>query len=285
MRYDRLLEGKVAVITSGAHGMGRFVSMKYARHGAVCIINGQDPSGEETAEKLRAIAPGSCFIQCDMSQKDSVDAFIRKVLERTDRIDQLTNVVGINQSDRADLVVDERFDYTQAVNLYGILRLTSGFWSALQKARGNIVLISTIHSGSTFNLMGAYASSKSATNAFARAVAAEGAPYGIRANVVCPGGIYTGSGEHYFQLKNDPDKLLEYGLRSESSHPDFGSGSSADIANTCLFLASDMARHITGATIYADGGATCQSHRFTGFRLPQDYIQLWRRFMLDRYDE
>ncbi|HZJ58296.1 MAG TPA: SDR family oxidoreductase [Clostridia bacterium] len=285
MKYNRLLEGKVAVITSGAHGMGKHVSVAYARHGAVCIINGRNPSGVETGEMLNEISPGSCFIRCDMSKREDVESFIRQVLERTDRVDNVTNVVGINQSDLTDQVVDERFEYTQQVNLYGIIRLARGFWPALQETRGNVVLISTIHSGPTYGKNSAYASSKSATNAFARALAVEGAQYGIRGNVVCPGGIYSGfMREMYFKFKDDPEKLLQLGIRGQFGHPDYGSGSSNDIANACLFLASDMAKHVTGATIMSDGGATFQSHEFRDIRIPPDYMELWGKFMQDRYE-
>jgi 3-oxoacyl-[acyl-carrier protein] reductase len=285
LKYNRLLEGKVAVITSGAHGMGKHVAVWYARHGAICFINGRDPSGVETGEMLNEISPGSCFIRCDMSKREDVESFINQVLERTDRIDNVTNVVGINRSDLTDQVDDERFEYTQQVNLYGIIRLARGFWSSLKKTRGNFILISTIHSGATFGKNSAYASSKSATNAFARALAVEGAQYGIRANVVCPGGIYSSrQQEGYFELKNDIEKLTDIGMRGEGGHPDYGSGSSNDIANACLFLASDMAAHVTGAAIMSDGGATFQSHKFRDFRTPSDYRDLWREFMLDRYE-
>ncbi len=283
MRYDRLLEGRTAIITSGAHGMGKHASVAYARHGATCIINGRDPSGEKTAEMLREISPGSCFIQCDMSEREDVASFIRQVLERTDRIDNVTNVVGINRSDLTDQVDDERFEYTQQVNLHGIIRLARGFWPSLQKSAGNVVLISTIHSGSTYGKNSAYASSKSATNAFAIALAAEGRPCGIRANVICPGGIYSGTGEDYHKIRDDPEKLLEW-RAEESYHPDYGAGSSNDIANACLFLASDMSAHVSGAVIMADGGATFQSHKFRDIRYPPDAIQLWLEFMKDRYD-
>lgn len=265
--------------------MGKHVSVNFARHGAICVINGRSPSGVETGELLDGISPGSSFIQCDMSKREDVEAFIEKTLERYGRIDSFVNVVGINSSDITEKVDDDRFAYTQEVNLRGVIRMVRGFWPSLKETRGNIILISTIHSGPSFGKNSAYASSKSATNAFTRALAVEGGPHGIRANVVCPGGIFSGNQmEFYHSIKSDPDKLAEVGMRGAVGHPDYGSGSSNDIANACLFLASHMASHVTGATIMSDGGATFQSHEFRNIQIPSNYEELWRIFMEDRYE-
>jgi len=204
------LEGKVAVVTSGAHGMGYYVSRYLAQHGAICIINGRDPHGEESAKVLRETSPDSTFIHCDMSKKDDVDSFIEKALAYAGHVDVVANVVGINTSDFSDKVDDERFEYTQQVNLYGVIHLARGFLPGMIKAGGgSFAHISTIHSVTAMSHNSAYASSKSAINNFSGALAADYGKYGIRSNVICPGGIYSADWENKYnnEIKNDPEKL------------------------------------------------------------------------------
>jgi NAD(P)-dependent dehydrogenase (short-subunit alcohol dehydrogenase family) len=284
MNYDRLLEGKTALVTSGAHGMGKYIAKVFIRHGATCVINGMNPSGEETAAEFRKEAPGSFFLRCDMSRKEEVARFIDEVKKRAGHIDIIVNNVGINRSEFSGSVTDANFEYTQQVNLHGAIRMVRGFLPFLRKTGGAIVHISTIHSVLGMPPNTAYASSKSAINAFSGAIAADYASYGIRSNVINPGGIYTGNRDELLaEIGDDRDKLTKMGIRGDFGQPDYGAGSAYDIANTALFLASDMGRRINGEVINVDGGAVIVGHRFYDRRLPPDQDELWYRHMLTRY--
>ncbi len=282
MDYGRLLKGKVAVITSGAHGMGNAIAKLFAQHGAVCAINGMRDSGEESAVELRKVSPKSFFVRCDMSKKDETENFIAEVLSRVGTVDIVVNNVGINHNGLIEKITDEDFEYTQQVNLHGVLRMARGFLPKMNSG-GSLIHISTIHSVAGLVSFTSYASSKSAINAFSGALAAEYGQFGIRSNVVCPGGVYTRDAEKRLrEVMDDDDTLVEWGIGGEGGHPDYGCGSVKDIANACLFLASDMARYVTGAVVMSDGGASYQAHHFRQRRIPPDSRRLWLEFMRDR---
>jgi NAD(P)-dependent dehydrogenase (short-subunit alcohol dehydrogenase family) len=287
MNYARLLEGKVAVITSGGHGMGKCIAKVFARHGAICAINGMNPKGELTAEWLRVDSPGSFFTQCDMSVPSEVHSFTGAVLERAGGADIVVNNVGINRSQHSTNVDDADFDYTQQVNLFGAMRLARGFLPSMTaRGGGAFVHISTIHSRVAIPDNTAYASSKSALNGFSVALAAEYARYGIRSNVICPGGIYTRNTDvKLAEIIDDDEKLLYKAYRGERGQPDYGAGSAYDIAHSALFLASEMARSVTGAVILSDGGTVLQSHPFAERRIPPKPMsdKLWLEVMRTRY--
>ena len=287
MNYARLLENKVAVITSGGHGMGKYIAKVFARHGALCVINGMNPAGEETAEELRADAPGSFFVQCDMSMAADVKHFIDVVNERAGGADIVINNVGINRSQPSASVDDADFEYTQQVNLYGVMRLARGFLpSMMERGGGSFVHISTVHSRIAIPGNTAYASSKSAINGFSIALAAEYAHRGIRSNVICPGGVFTGKSDVRFaQMIHDDAKLLAEASRGERGQPDYGVGSPYDIAHAALYLSSDMARRVTGAVVMADGGTVLQSHAFATRNIPpkSDSDRLWLAVMRNRF--
>ena len=284
INYDKLLDGKTAIITSGAHGMGKYIAKTFVRHGAACIINGMNPEGEKTAEELRRSAPASFFLRCDMSSKDDVRRFVDEVKRRADRIDIIINNVGINRSEFSGGVTDANFDYTQQVNLHGAIRIVRGFLPQLKLNGGAIVHISTIHSVLGMPPNTAYASSKSAMNAFSGAFAAEYARYGIRSNVINPGGIFTRNWDEILEkIGDNRERLLDMGKRGELFQPDYGGGSAYDIANTALFLVSDMSRRINGAVVNVDGGAVTIGHRFYDRKLPPDHDDMWYKHMLTRY--
>ena len=284
INYDKLLEGRTALITSGAHGMGKYIAKTFVRHGATCVINGMNPEGEKTAEELRRDAPASFFLRCDMSLKEDTQRFIEEVKKRAKSIDIIVNNVGINRSEFSGEVTDANFDYTRQVNLHGALRIVRGFLPQLKKTGGAIVHISTIHSVLGMPPNTAYASSKSALNAFSGAIAAEYAHYGIRSNVINPGFIFTGQWDTTFsEIGDDRTRLLEIAQRGEYGQPDYGGGSAYDIANTALFLVSEMSRRVNGAVINVDGGAVVIGHRFYDRRLPPDHDELLYKHMLTRF--
>jgi len=284
MNYDRLLSGKTAVITSGAHGMGKYIAKVFARHGALCIINGKNPNGEETAVMLREVSPGSIFIRCDMSQRDDMECFIEKALLHAGRIDIVVNNVGINLNEFIEKIDDGPFEETQQVNLRGVIRTARGFIpSMITNGGGVFIHVSTVHSEAGILRNSAYASSKSAINSFSRGLAREFAHKGIRSNVISPGGFLTRNSDEIFEaIKDDNEQLMKHARSADEGQPAYGPGSAYDMGNTALFLASDMSRHITGATIMSDGGTMLQSQPIK-YRKPPDTDDIWLKVMKNRF--
>ena len=289
INYGRMLEGKNAVVTSGAHGMGRYTAEVLAMHGAKVAICGRDPSGEERGVELAKMSPGSFFIKCDLSKRDETDSFIKETLRRMGTVHVVSDVVGINRYELIADVTEENYDTVQNVNIFGAMRLARGFIPGMIKAGGgSFVHISTVHSEVGIPGNTSYASSKAAVNAFSCQLAASYGKYNVRSNVIAPGGIHS-TGEHtkYFneQLPRDHERLSRMAKGSGGGSPDFGSGSSYDIANTTLFLLSEMSRKVTGAVVMVDGGCVSQSHNIRKYRNPEDIDEIWTEFFMGRFKQ
>jgi len=264
--------------------MGKYIARVFAKHGALCVINGMDASGEDTAEELRVMSPGSFFVRCDMSDAQDVKNFTDTVLERCGMVDIVVNNVGINRSDPTCAIDNERFEYTQQVNLRSILRLARAFLPGMLNRGGVFLHISSIHSQVAVPNNTAYASSKSGMEAFSRALAARYGSLGIRSNVICPGGIFTGGMDKVIAgLGADEACYRELRAHCERRQPDYGNGSPYDIAHTALFLCSRMGSRVNGATVMVDGGAVKQAHVFYERRLPPDCEERWRQTLLNKF--
>jgi len=286
IKYSGLLEGKNAVVTSGAHGMGRHVAEVLAQQGARVAINGLNPSGVESGENLNKISPGSFFVQCDMSQPEAVDNFIGETLKRMGHVDVVANVVGINLNEDIDQVKDDRFGKTQQVNIRGAIRLSRAFTPGMIKAGGGaFVHISTVHSIVGIPKNTAYASSKAAINAFSCAFAAAYAKYNVRSNVICPGGINSKIEGYFEALGDDPEKIKRQIAYNSPGQFDYGHGSVYDIANSTLYLLSDMSRKVTGQILLVDGGCILQSHNVNEYRVPEEYEDIWYNVLMGRFKQ
>ena len=284
MNYDKLLEGKIAVITSGANGMGKYIAKVFARHGALCIINGKRASGDKTAEELRKISPGSIFIQCDMALREDVEQFIEKSLSHAGHVDIVVNNVGINLNEFIEKIDDKPFEEAQQVNIRGVIRTARGFIpSMIKNCGGNFIHVSSVHSEAGIFRNSAYASSKSAINSFSRGLAREFAAYGIRSNTIVPGGFLTRNNDEIFEaIKDDKEQLMKHARAADEGQPAYGPGSVYDMGNAALFLASDMSRFITGSTIMSDGGTLLQ-YQPIKYRIPHDSDALWLEVMQNRF--
>ena len=288
LNYDKLLEGKNAVVTSGAHGMGKYIAKVFARHGARVAINGLksgSEGGDESAEALCKMTPGSFFKQCDMSKREDVESFIAEVLERFGHVDAVVNNCGINLNEPIEKLDDERYDRTIQVNIRGVIRMARGFIPGMIKAGGGtFVHISSVHSVSGIPFNFAYASSKAAINGFSGALAADYAKYNIRSNVINPGGIYSGNNDVILpEMLKNPKETLRQVEYFHNSQPDYAAGSSYDIGNTSLFLSCDMSRMVTGAVIMVDGAGVLQSQALRNRRIPPDSDELWLEHLGNRY--
>ena len=108
---------------------------------------------------------------------------------------------------------------------------------------------------------------------------------GVRSNVICPGGIFTGGMDQVIAgLPADERRYRELREHCERRQPDYGNGTPYDIAHTARFLCSQMGRGVNGATVFVDGGAAKQAHAFVERKIPPDHEALWRETLLGRFD-
>lgn len=282
--YSKLLEGKKALITSGAHGMGYAIAKVFVKQGADVAVCGRSPTGVESEEKLRQVRPGtdSFFFQCDMADGDDVDAFCAETLKRFGHVDIIVNNVGINMREPVWDITFEKFDTVQATNFRGIVRINNNILpSMIERGEGGSVIhISTVHSLATLGLMGSYVASKGAMNAFSRLMAVELGEYGIRSNVVAPGGVFTMPSINNIKewMRNNPGKSYKDEMRPvnpQGGDALLGPGHAEDIAHACLYLASDMGKYVSGSKLMVDGGASYQAHKSVEpFPVPDYYEEM-----------
>ncbi|GIW43091.1 MAG: 2,5-dichloro-2,5-cyclohexadiene-1,4-diol dehydrogenase [Candidatus Binatia bacterium] len=248
------LEGKVAVITGGASGIGRATALRFLAEGArVLVADYNAETGEETLALARERGFGEqvAFRRTDVAQEVQVEAAVRSAVDRWGRLDCIFNNAGVGGAfgPITDITVED-WDYTFAVLVRGVF-LGIKHAARIFKRQGQGGTI--INTASIAGLSGgdgpqAYSAAKAAVINLTRSAAIELAPDRIRVNAICPGGILTP-----LLHRGNPEAVRNF---LEKFQPWPEAGEPEYIASVALFLASDESRFVTGAAIVADGGAT-----------------------------
>jgi NAD(P)-dependent dehydrogenase (short-subunit alcohol dehydrogenase family) len=250
------LEGKIAIVTGAAQGMGRAVAKKFVYEGAVVIpVDLREDklkalAGELDDNKTEIYKPGAgTMIQiCDISAEAQVWTMVNTVMERYGRIDILVNCAGIMYPTVFHNMKVEEWDRVMAVNLRGTFLTMKEVYPHMMKQGGGCMVNFSSTAGRTVSTLGGahYTASKHGVIGLTRAVAEEGGPYGIRVNAVCPGLIDT---EMVRDTVNE-EAVKEF----EKSFPIRRLGTPEEVAELVLFLVSDRAKYITGAAVNISGG-------------------------------
>lgn len=238
------LEGKVAIITGAASGMGAAMVELFCNEGAKVVA--ADISGRQS-ELARQIGPSCISVQADVSVSADVQAMAREAVDSFGRLDILCNNAGIQGAiaPTADHKEDD-FDRTVSVNMRGVfLGMKYAIPHMLAAGGGSIVNTSSMAAMVAFPMLPGYVGSKGGVNALTRVTAAEYAAQGIRVNAIAPGAIDTG------MTKDLPPAYLEGAVKGTLMGR---IGRPVEIANAALFLASDEASFITGIVLPVDGG-------------------------------
>lgn len=236
----RLLEGKVAVITGGSRGLGQSMSELFADEGAKVVAL---DLGELTYENENVE-----FMELDVTDGEACEKVFNQIVEKYGKIDVLVNNAGITQDALTRKMTDEQWDKVVDVNLNGVFNLTRHIGPHMsEQGKGSIVNISSVV-GTYGNIGQAnYAATKGAVVSLGKTWAKEFAMKGadVRVNTIAPGYTMTDI------LKTVPEELLEKFAKMTMLNR---LGEPEEIANTALFLASDMSSYVTGQLIAADGG-------------------------------
>ena len=241
---DRL-QGKVAIVTGAAHGIGRAIAERYGAEGATVVVADVDAQGAEAvAAGIRGSGGSAVAMLTDVSRKESVDRLYDETLERFGTVDVVVNNAGLTNTERHFLEGDEAWwDRIHAVNLKGTF--LSGLRAAQHMARhGGGTIINVSSGGATRAHRGnaAYDATKGGIEALTRAMAVDLAPYGIRVNALIPGAIDTKGMPT--EAKAERGKAIPMGRMGEPE----------DMTGAAVFLASDDAAYVTGQMIAVDGG-------------------------------
>jgi NAD(P)-dependent dehydrogenase (short-subunit alcohol dehydrogenase family) len=247
MRFD----GKIAIVTGGALGMGRATALAFLREGARVVVGDVD----EAAGKSLAQEAGDrlVFQPCDMSQEADVEALVATAVKRFDRLDAMFNNAGIEQPvTPSHELTEELFDQVISINLKGVFfGCKHAIRAMLQNGGGAIVNNSSVSAFANVGGNLSYASSKGGIMSMTRVLAIEYATRGIRVNAVNPGVIDTGMNQRNLDLAADP-AAVEAKWRAIT--PLGRMGTVEEIAETVLFLCSPGAGFITGVGLLVDGG-------------------------------
>jgi NAD(P)-dependent dehydrogenase (short-subunit alcohol dehydrogenase family) len=255
-----LLDGKVAFITGGGNGIGAGTARRWAQHGAaVALADVQAEDGQRVRAEIEAAGGQALYLDCDVSDPEAVRRAIQATVERFGKLDLVFANAGINGvwAPIEDLQPDE-WDQIQDINLKGTY-LVVHFAVPHLKANGggSIIITSSVNGTRTFSNAGAsaYSASKAGQVAFMKMMALELGRHGIRCNAICPGYVETQIGEST-HLRHVKQIEIEVELPHGSPAIDGGRGDIDEVADACLFLASDLSRHVSGVELFVDGGAS-----------------------------
>jgi NAD(P)-dependent dehydrogenase (short-subunit alcohol dehydrogenase family) len=247
------LDGKVAVVTGGAHGIGRASARALAAEGArVAIGDVDEAEGERAAEEIRDAGGEAVFLRTDVTSLDEVQALVGAAVERWGYLDVMFNNVGVAIGGSAGEMSEEDWARVIDVNLSGVWRgMRAAIPEMLRAGGGSIVNTSSVQGHVGFIGWAGYAASKGGIDALTRQAAVEYAPKGIRINSVVPGTILTEMNERILGEAADPEGLMD---EWTTMHPLGRLGMPAEVAAVVVFLASDESSFVTGESLRVDGG-------------------------------
>ena len=253
---DRV-QGRVAIVTGAASGIGEASAIRLAEEGATVICADLNGSGAE-ATALKIIADGgrAMAVEIDISDSAQCDAAVSKAVDSYGSIDILVNNAGVNLPSVFHETTNEAIDRTLSVNVKGAMYLTrAALPHMLKNSRGSIVNMSSVNGLVSEPYLSVYSASKGAIVMFTRGIALDYAKSGIRCNAICPGWVDTPINHAHAKMLGGLDHVYK---TIDSFQPIGRPGTSREIANLVLFLASDEASFMTGSIVSADGGMTAQ---------------------------
>lgn len=245
----KLLENKVAIVTGASRGIGEAIAVKFAEQGANVAFTyvSSDEKARILEEKLRALGVQAKAYKSNAGIYEETEVLVTEVLKEFGKIDICVNNAGISKDNLLLRMSPDQWDDVMNINLKSVYNMTKQVIRPMMKAKSG----SIINMSSVIGIMGnagqsSYAASKAGIIGFSKSIAQELGSRNIRCNAVAPGFIET-----------DMTSYLKEGEQASGyiqQIPLARFGTPEDIANVCLFLASDMSSYVTGQTISACGG-------------------------------
>lgn len=250
------LQGKVAVVTGGDTGIGKAISQAFAREGAAVVIDyhGDIAPAKALASEIEKAGGKAVICGADVRKPQDVEALVSKAVDAFGALDIMVNNAGTEEEHPFVEMPFEVYQRTLDVNLTGtwLCSQTAAKQMIAQKRGGRIINISSVHEEIAMPTNAAYCASKGAIRMLARTIAVGLAEYGITVNNVCPGAIDTPMDA---SIKKQPEKMKQ--LLGEI--PLARMGQPDEVAELCVYLASDAAAYVTGASYFIDGGMSKKS--------------------------
>lgn len=261
-----ILAGQRALVTGANSGIGEAVAKGLAAAGASVVVNyvSNEADADQVVKDIKSAGGEAMAVHADVSREDEVKAMFSKILAAYGSIDILVNNAGLQRDAAFQDMTLEQWNVVLSVNLTGQFLcareaarefIRRGIVPELSAAAGKMICMSSVHQTIPWSQHANYAASKGGVMMLMQTMAQELAAYHIRVNSIAPGAIKTPINRSAWQTPEAEHKLLQL-------IPYDRIGSTADIANAAVWLASDQSDYITGATLFVDGGMML----YPGFR-------------------
>ncbi|CAA2985607.1 secoisolariciresinol dehydrogenase-like isoform X2 [Olea europaea var. sylvestris] len=258
--FVRRLEGKVALITGAASGIGESTARLFSKHGAkVLIADIKDDSGKKVCEDLGQSS--ASFVHCDVTKESDVEMAVNTAVAKYGKLDIMHNNAGIAGIANPNILENEisEFEKVISVNLKGaFLGAKHAARVMIPNRRGNIITTASICSTIGGVASHAYTSSKHGVVGLTRNIAVELGKYGIRVNCVSPHLVATPLARDFFKLDDEGCHGVYSNLKGAVLKPE-------DVSEAALFLASDESKYVSGHNLLVDGGFTIVNPKFCMF--------------------
>ncbi|MBX7219927.1 MAG: 3-oxoacyl-ACP reductase FabG [Blastocatellia bacterium] len=245
---NKLLEGKVALVTGGSRGLGRAICEVFAREGADIAFNylSNPTAAQEVVEAVQKLGRQALSFQVSVTDRPGLKAMVRDILGKFGHLDILVNNAAINRADMFLTMTDRAWDEVVNTNLNGLFNVTKPVFKQMVRQRaGKILNISSIGGIRTVPTSVHYATTKSAVVGFTKMLSREGAPFGITVNGIAAGIFDTDLGHTL------PDKFREtYEMWCSAGRL----GRPEELGELAAFLVSDRNSYMNGEVIIQDGG-------------------------------
>jgi NAD(P)-dependent dehydrogenase (short-subunit alcohol dehydrogenase family) len=246
------LKGKVALVTGASSGIGRATALRFAEEGALVTLVGRVRKAlSEVAAEIKEGGGEGFAVVADVTDERDAERVVRETIDDFGALDVLVNAAGILANGTVETTTLAAWDEMLDVNLRAVFNLTRLAVPHLVERRGNVVNVSSVTGLRAFPNVLAYCVSKAGVDQLTRCAALELAPKGVRVNAVNPGVVVTEVHRRGGMSDENYTNFLEH---SKRTHPLGRVGTAAEVAELILFLASERAAWITGATYSIDGG-------------------------------
>ena len=249
-----LLKDKIAIVTGGSSGLGRAIAQGFVKEGAKVIVASRSEVGREggtpTADVINAETPGAAkFVKCDVSQIDQLEALVGEA-EDWGGLDIMVNNAGILQKEPILEATEKTYHHMMDVNVKSVFFGSQIAARAMAKRKSGVIInmcsIAGMRGSGGFSH---YNMSKGAVRLLTYSLADELGPLGIRVNNVNPGIMRT-----HMNIEDDPVIGTETGEGYLDMIPARRWGEPEDVADACIYLASDLAKYVMGTSLVVDGG-------------------------------